>query len=244
MKFDIITIFPKIFDSYFSESILARAQKKKLIKIEAHDLRQWSSDKHKTVDDRPFGGGPGMIFKIEPIYKAVKDISKLSFPRKRESRSWIPGQARNDKKEKRRIILFSAKGKPFTQAAARRLAKYDQIILICGRYEGVDERVAEHLADEEVSVGKFVLTGGEIPAMIVVDAVSRLVPGVLGKAESLNEESFSQTKNYKLKTTNYLEYPQYTRPENFRGWKTPGVLLSGNHKEIEEWKKKMSKQNN
>ena len=263
MRFDIITIFPKIFDSYFSESILARARKKKLIEIRAHDLRKWASDKHKKVDDSPYGGGPGMVMKIDVIYKAVEAISKLSFPRKRESRAWISGQARDDKK-KRRIILFSAKGKTFTQADARRLAKYDQLILICGRYEGVDERVAEHIADEELSVGNFVLTGGEIPAMILVDAVSRLIPGVLGKEESLCEESFSEnpptplcvrgagkssdllnrggkTTNYKLKTKNYLEYPQYTRPEEFKGWKVPEVLLGGNHQAIDDWRKKKCK---
>ncbi len=214
MKFDLITIFPKIFDSYFDESILARAQKKNLIKIKTHDLRQWTTDKHKSVDDSPYGGGPGMIFKVEPIYKAIKKLA----PRKNK---------------KTRIILFSAKGKQFTQADARRLAKYDQLILICGHYEGVDERVAEHIADEELSVGNFVLTGGEIPAMIVIDAVSRLLPGVLGKKESLKQESFSED--------GYLEYPQYTRPEKFRGWKVPEVLLGGNHKEIEKWRIKNSK---
>ncbi|MDD2753054.1 MAG: tRNA (guanosine(37)-N1)-methyltransferase TrmD [Candidatus Portnoybacteria bacterium] len=212
MKFDIITIFPKIFDSYFGESILARAQKKKLIKIKAHDLRKWASDKHKKVDDSPYGGGPGMVMKVDVIYKAVKAIKKKS----------------ND-----RLILFSAKGKPFTQADARRLAEYDRLIMICGRYEGVDERVAEHIVDEELSVGNFVLTGGEIPAMIVVDAVARLLPGVLGKEDSLAEESFS--------SDGYLEYPQYTRPEEFNDWKVPEVLLGGNHKEIEEWRRKMSK---
>jgi tRNA (guanine37-N1)-methyltransferase len=208
MKFDIITIFPEIFDSYFSESILARAQKKGLIKIGVHDLRQWTRDRHKTVDDKPFGGGPGMVFKIEPIYKAVKSL----------------------RKQKARVILFSAKGKQFTQADARRLAKYSQLILICGRYEGVDERVTKYVADEEMSVGNFVLTGGEIPAMIVVDVLSRLAPGVLGKKESLEEESHGQK--------GYMEYPQYTRPEKFKKWKVPEVLLSGNHKKIEEWKKK------
>ncbi|MBI4708727.1 MAG: tRNA (guanosine(37)-N1)-methyltransferase TrmD [Candidatus Portnoybacteria bacterium] len=234
MKFDIITIFPKIFNSYFNESILKRAQKKRLIKIEAHDLRRWASDKHKTVDDKPYGGGVGMIFKIEPIYRAVKDISDLSFPRKRESRlkTWIPAQGRNDRRGKNRVVLFSAKGKQFNQADAKRLAKYDQLILICGRYEGVDERVAEHIADEEISVGNFVLTGGEIPAMILVDSISRLIPGVLGKKESLNEESHSKE--------GYLEYAQYTRPENFKKWKVPKVLLSGNHKEIGGWRRKMS----
>jgi len=213
MRFDIITIFPKIFDSYFNESILARAQKKSLIKIGVHDLRKWTIDKHKTVDDSPYGGGPGMIFKVEPLFKAVTTLKKL--------------------KIKERIILFSAKGKLFTQADARRLAKYDRLILICGRYEGVDERVAEHIADEEISVGNFVLTGGEIPAMILVDAVSRLIPGVLGKKESLVVESHSQE--------GYIEYPQYTRPEKFRNWKVPEILLSGDHKKISAWREKNSK---
>jgi tRNA (guanine37-N1)-methyltransferase len=213
MKFDIITIFPQIFTSYFNESILARAQKKGLIKIGVHDLRQWTRDRHKTVDDKPFGGGPGMVFKIEPIYKAVKSL----------------------RKQKARVILFSAKGKQFTQADARRLAKYSQLILICGRYEGVDERVAKYLADEEISVGNFVLTGGEIPAMIVVDAVARLIPEVLGKKESLEEESYGKK--------GYMEYPQYTRPEVFKKWKVPKLLLSGNHKLIKEWRGNQSKRN-
>jgi tRNA (guanine37-N1)-methyltransferase len=234
MKFDIVTIFPKIFDSYFSESIIGRAQKNKLIEIKTHDLRQWTTDRHKTVDDSPYGGGPGMVMKVEPIYKAVQFLSskfKVQSSKLKSSR-----QARTIKK---RVILFSAKGKQFTQADARRLAKYDQLILICGRYEGVDERVAEHIADEELSVGNFVLTGGEIPAMIVVDAVSRLIPGVLGKKESLREESFSKIQNSKFKIQNYyLEYPQYTRPEKFRGWKVPKVLLSGNHQEIKKWRGK------
>ncbi len=242
MRFDIITIFPKIFNSYFSESILMRAQKNRLVEIGVHDLRQWASDKHKTVDDSPYGGGPGMIFKVEPVWKAVQSLSsKLQF---------------KNKKFKRRVILFSAKGKQFTQADARRLAKCNQLILICGRYEGVDERVAEHIADEELSVGNFVLTGGEIPAMIVVDAVSRLIPGVLGKKESLDEESFSKrlpTTDYRLRpkqnskavdcsprSVDYLEYPQYTRPENFRGWKVPEILLSGDHKKIAQWRLKKS----
>jgi len=217
MKFNIITIFPRIFDSYFNESILKRAQKKNLIEISIHDLRRWTTDNHKTADDSPYGGGPGMVMKIEPIYKAVKEI-------KLKTKNYKP---------KTRIILFSAKGKSYTQTDARRLVKYDQIILICGRYEGVDERVAEHIVDEELSVGNFVLTGGEIPAMIVVDTVSRLIPGVLGKKESLAEESFGED--------GCKEYPQYTRPEKFNNWKVPEVLLSGNHKTIKEWREKQNK---
>jgi len=234
MKFNIITIFPRIFDSYFNESILKRAQKKGLIKIGVHNLRQWAKDKHKTVDDSPYGGGPGMVFKIEPIYKAVQFLKSKVKSQKSKLQD-------KSKKLETRTILFSAKGKQFSQADARRLAKYDQLILICGRYEGVDERVAEHIADEEVSVGNFVLTGGEIPAMIVVDAVSRLIAGVLGKKESLKEESFSGPISYKLKAKSYLEYPQYTRPENFRGWKVPKVLLSGDHRKIREWQNKQSR---
>ncbi len=213
MKFDIITIFPTIFDSYFAETILSRAQKQGLIEIKTHDLRQWTEDNHKSVDDKPYGGGPGMVMMVEPIDKAVEALRQAQ--------------------GKTRVILFSAKGKPYTQEDTRRLAGYEQIIMICGRYEGVDERVAEHIADEELSVGNFVLTGGEIPAMIVVDTVARLVPGVLGKEESLAQESFSEE--------GYLEYPQYTRPEDFKGWPVPEVLLSGNHKEIEEWRKEKSK---
>jgi tRNA (guanine37-N1)-methyltransferase len=271
MRFDIITIFPNIFSSYFAETILARAQKNNLIEIKAHDLRQWTEDNHKSVDDSPYGGGPGMVMMIEPIWKAVEEIKQKYFLS--ESRS---GESKDNDNEplrraplelaqgisssRSRVILFSAKGKPYTQADARRLAaEYDQIIMICGRYEGVDERVAEHIADEELSVGNFVLTGGEIPAMILVDSVSRLVPGVINK-ESLKEESFSAPEAVLLRPSTSLgtsadaqfsssafggekigEYPQYTRPENFKDWKVPEVLLGGNHKEIKEWRKDNSK---
>jgi len=221
MQFDIITIFPKIFDSYFNESILARARKNKLVKIDVHNLRDYTEDKHKTVDDTPYGGGVGMVLKIEPIYKILKKIV-----------------SRKRVKNKTKIILLSAKGKKFDQAMARRFSKLDKLILICGRYEGVDERVAKYLVDEEISVGDYVLTGGEIPAMVVVDSVSRLIKGVLGNKESIKEESFSKK--------DYLEYPHYTRPEIFSpdkktNWKVPEVLLSGNHQKIEEWKEKCSK---
>jgi len=238
MQFDIITIFPEIFNSYFKESILKRAQKRKLIKIKIHNLREFTKDQHKTVDDRPYGGGAGMIFKVDVIFRAVKKILK--------------------KNKKTRIILFSAKGKKFDQKKAEKLKKYEQIILIGGRYEGVDERVAKYIADEELSIGEYVLTGGEIPAMVVIDAVSRLIPGVI-KQESLKEESFSsKIRNSKFKI--HKEYPQYTRPEVFdagknktkkgihsfkfskvKSWRVPKVLLSGNHKKIEEWKKKNSR---
>jgi len=202
IKFDIVTIFPEMFGGYFNESILKRAQEKKLIKIQTHNLRDFTTDKHKTVDDYPYGGGPGMVLKVEPIYKAVQKI-------------------KNDKKT--RIILFSTRGKPLDQKTAQRLAKYNQLILICGRYEGVDERVAKHIADEEISIGSFVLSGGELPAMLLVDAVSRFVPKVLGKKESLETIKGS--------------YPVYTRPEKINKWQVPKVLLSGDHQKIDKWRK-------
>lgn len=217
MIFDIITIFPKCFASYFSESIIKRAQKKRIIKINIHNLRDFVKDKHRTVDDRPYGGGPGMILKIEPIYKAVEQIKRKA----------------KRKKERVKIILLSPRGKTLNQKIVNRLTKYDRLILICGRYEGVDERVAKYIADEVISLGDYIISGGELGAMIIVEAVSRLIPGVLGKKDSLKEESFSQP--------GYLEYPQYTRPEEFHGWKVPKVLLSGDHQKIKEWKEKHSK---
>lgn len=219
MKFDIITIFPNLFKGFVSESLLARAIKKKLISIKTHNLRKWTDDKHQTVDDRPYGGGAGMVLKIEPIFRAVKSLSSYKV-----------------RKVKSRVILLSAKGKQFTQKDARRLAKYDRLIFICGRYEGVDERVAQHIADEEISVGPYVLFGGEVPAMTIIEAVSRLIPGVVAKEESIKNESFSD-KNAEIK-----EYPQYTRPEIFqikkKKLKVPSILLSGNHKKIVSWREK------
>jgi tRNA (guanine37-N1)-methyltransferase len=215
MRFDIISIFPQVFDSYFSESIMKRAQGCGAVEIYAHNLRDYTTDKHKTVDDTPYGGGAGMVMKVEPIFKAVNDVKSQSSA------------------EKIRTILFSAKGKRYTQRDAERLAKYDQLIFVCGRYEGVDERVAEHVVDEEISIGDFVLTGGEIPAMIVVDSITRLLPGVLGNEISAQTESHSEE--------GYLEHPQYTKPEKFGEWEVPNVLLSGNHAEIEKWRAEKSK---
>lgn len=211
IKFDIITIFPKIFDSYFSESLIKRAQKNKLIKIRTHNLRNYTSDKHKTVDDKPFGGGSGMVMMIEPVYKAIKSI----------------------KGKKSKIILFTPRGKKFNQEIAYHFSKLDQIIFICGRYEGVDERIAKKIADIKLSIGDYVLMGGEIPAMTVIETVTRLIPGAIGKKGLL--------KNRITKTKGFTEYEQYTRPEIFNKWKVPKVLLSGNHKKIEEWKRKHSK---
>ncbi len=220
MQFNIITIFPDIFKSYFKESIIKRAREKKLIKINIFNLRDFTNDRHKTVDDRPYGGGAGMILKVEPIYKAVNQIKK-----------------RIKKNKKVKVILFSAKGKKFDQKLAKKFSKLDELILICGRYEGVDERVAKHIADMEISVGDYVLTGGEIPAMILVDAITRLIPGAI-KKESLVEESFGGDLIGG-------EYPQYTRPEKFcpqkgASWRIPKVLLSGHHKNIGEWRKKQA----
>jgi tRNA (guanine37-N1)-methyltransferase len=234
MRFDIITIFPEIFDSYFNASIIKRAQVKKIIKINVHNLRNWTTDRHQSVDDSPYGGGKGMIFKIEPIFKAIKALKKKD---------------KNDKKC--RTILFSAKGKRLNQARVKKLSQYRQLILICPRYEGVDERVAKNIADEEISIGEYVLTGGELPAMILVDAVSRLVPGVI-KKESLLEESFSVfSKSSGSEKKSLGEYPQYTRPEIFYpgkdkkvSWRVPKILVSGNHKKIQDWKLKHFKKMN
>jgi len=225
IKFDIITIFPDIFDSYLKESFIKKAQQKGKISIRIHNLREWAEDKHKTVDDRPFGGGLGMVLKVEPIYKAVKEIKK-------------------GRKGRKKIILFTPRGKKFNQKLAYQFSKLSQIIMICGRYEGVDERVAKNIADLELSIGDYDLMGGELPAMVVMETVARLIPGVLGKPEFLKERI--------TKEKGFIEYPQYTRPpkfyprEKFRRarpevWRVPKVLMSGNHKEIEKWREKKKK---
>ncbi|MFH1704473.1 MAG: tRNA (guanosine(37)-N1)-methyltransferase TrmD [Patescibacteria group bacterium] len=219
LKIDIVTIFPETIASYVGASILGRAEKSGLLKVDAVQLREFTRDKHRTVDDRPFGGGPGMLLKVEPFHKALASL-KL---RKKDGTKTAAAK-------KTRVILTSAKGRLFNQAEARRLAKYDRLVFLCGRYEGVDERVAAKLADEELSIGPYVLTGGELAALVMTDAIVRNRPGVLGKAESLREESWGRGGD--------LEYPQYTRPENYLGWKVPEVLLSGDHKRIAEWRKK------
>ncbi len=210
MRFDIISIFPESFESYFNASILKRAQQTGLIQCVTHELRDFAHDKHQTTDDTPYGGGPGMVMKIEPIARAVQTIQA------------------NEQTLKTRRILLSAKGKLFTQKDAQRLVSYDRLILICGRYEGVDERVVTHVVDEEISIGAYVLTGGELPAMVLVDSIARLVPGVLGNSESASSESYSDGRT--------LEYPQYTKPETYEGWSVPPVLLSGNHQDIANWR--------
>jgi tRNA (guanine37-N1)-methyltransferase len=221
MKIDILTLFPEMFKGPFKTSMLKKAQDDGLVEIEIHNLRDWAIDKHKTVDDRPYGGGAGMILKVDVIDRALKKI--------KNEKSNIKMKKKNMK-----IILLSAKGELFDQELAYKYSKLDHLILIAGHYEGVDERVAEHLVDEEISIGNYVLTGGEIPAMVITDAVARLIPGVLNP-ESLTEESHSPITNHQSLITNF-EYPQYTRPENYRDWKVPEVLLSGNHKEIKRWR--------
>ncbi len=205
MKIDIITLFPDMFKGPFDESIIKRAQDKGFVEIKIHNLRQWTKDRHKTVDDHPYGSGVGMVMMVEPIYNALKDL-----------------KTKNSK-----VILMDPGGTPFIQRKAQELSKTEHMILIAAHYEGVDHRIREHLIDEEISIGDYVLTGGELPAMVIVDSIVRLIPGVLEKPEATQLESF---------TEKLLEYPQYTRPETFRGWKVPEILLSGNHKEIEKWR--------
>jgi len=217
MKFHILTLFPESF-SYLEESIIKRAVKSGLIEIHVHNLRDWANDKHKTVDDRPFGGNPGMLMKIEPIYRALKE---LDFYPKKDA--------------KKRIILTSAKGALWNQQIAKSYSeKLEEILIICGHYEGIDHRVVVNLIDEEISIGNYVLSGGEVPAMIILDSIARLIPGTLGNSHSLLEESNNSIDE--------SEYAQYTRPSTFitdegDEWSVPEVLLSGNHAEIEKWKK-------
>ncbi len=216
MKIDILTLFPEMFEGPFGTSMLKKAQDEKLVEINIHNFRKWTKDKHKTVDGRPYGGGPGMVMMIEPIDVALKDLGSKSS----------------------KVILTSAKGKTYSQRIAQDFSKEKHLIVIAGHYEGVDERVAKHLADEEISIGNYILTGGEIPAMVITDSIVRLIPGVLGNPNSLSEESHSQMKIENSEIGNYTEYPQFTRPEDYKGWKVPEILLSGNHKKIEEWRSK------
>lgn len=215
MRIDIITLFPSMFRGPFDESIVKRAREKGILEINLHNLREFTNDRHRTVDDLPYGGGAGMVMKPEPLFRAVEKVKE-------------------EKRSSSKIILLSPQGQPFVQERAKKLAQEKDLILICGHYEGVDERVREHLVDEELSVGDFVLTGGELAAMVVVDAISRLLPEVLGCKDSILEDSFYET---------LLDHPQYTRPAEFRGWKVPGVLISGNHQKIREWREKKKLEN-
>ena len=218
MNIDIITLFPKMFSGPFEESIVQRAQDKKLVQIKLHDLRRWALDKRGTVDDKPYGGGPGMLLRPEPIFNAVSSIKHQN-----PVINNIKNRVLNSK-----VVLLDAGGELYNQKRAAGYSKIDQLILICGHYEGVDYRVHEHLADEVISIGNFVVTGGEIPAMLIADSVTRLIPGVLEKEEATAVESFTDEK--------LLEYPQYTRPEIYQGYKVPEILLSGDHAKINSWR--------
>ncbi len=219
MKFDLLTIFPESLDSYFNSSILAKAQAKKLIKINTHDIREQTTDKRKTVDDTPYGGGPGMVIQIAPVYKTLKKIYKR-------------------KNKSTRVILMSPRGETLTQNKVKELSKYKRLILIAGHYEAIDARI-DNFIDEKISLGNFIMTGGELAAAAVIDSVARLVPGVVGKQESVQDESFSE---YNKKNQEFnIEYPQYTRPEDFKGYKVPEVLLSGHHGEIKKWREQQTK---
>lgn len=210
-RIDILTIFPDMFAPVIDESMIKRAQNKGLVRIAVHDIRDYSSGKHRKIDDRPFGGGPGMVFKPEPIFEAIKHLRKGH--------------------KKTRVMLLSPQGQMLTQGLAEKMSRCAHIILICGRYEGIDERVKTYLVDEEISIGDYILTGGELPAMVVIDAVVRLIPGVVGDGESVAADSLS---------CGMLKYPQYTRPAQFQGKKVPKILLSGDHKKILEWRTQQS----
>lgn len=240
MQFDIITIFPDFFRGPLDYGIVRRAREANLIEVAVHDLRDFTHDRHRTVDDRPFGGGAGMVMKPEPIFAAVESLMGASTEMIRRN---IPKNTA--------VVLLSASGKRFLQSTARRLAELGRIVLVCGRYEGVDERVAEHLATEEVCVGDFVLSGGELGAAMTLDAVTRLIPGALGNEDSAENESFSARSCDAADPTpdspqrsdapgegdrGILDYPHYTRPQNFRGWEVPEVLVSGNHEEVRRWR--------
>ena len=213
IRFDVLSIFPEMLISPLSFSLLKKAQEKGLLSINLHDIRNWAEDKHKMTDDAPYGGGCGMVMKVEPVEKALAAV-KIST-------------------EDSLVVLMTPQGETLNQTIAAELAEKKQVVIICGRYEGVDERIRKHLTDREISIGDYILTGGELSALVLIDAVSRLVPGVLGNEESTVSESFSR---------GLLEYPQYTRPAEYKGWKVPDVLVSGNHAEIELWRKNESLQ--
>jgi tRNA (guanine37-N1)-methyltransferase len=245
MKYDVVTIFPEFFAGPLNYGIVRRAREAGLIDIRVHDLRQFTNDRHRTVDDRPFGGGEGMVLKPEPLFRAVETILSDTTPGAMET-----ADPRN-RDHNTAVVLLSASGKKFTQETAQRLAGLARIILLCGRYEGVDERVAEHLATDEISVGDFVLSGGELPAAMVIDAVTRLLPGALGNEASSLHESFApgpkiatardrSARESPERPSVLLDYPHYTRPADFRGWKVPEVLLSGDHEGIRRWRERVA----
>lgn len=226
MRIDIATLFPEVFAPYLATSIIGKAQENGIVEIRTWNIRDFAVDKHKTVDDTPYGGGAGMVMKVEPIHRCLQAIST----------AFDEAQGSSQPTTTRTVVL-SARGAQFTHKKAQELSKVDHLILICGRYEGIDQRVADHLADEELSIGPYVLAGGELPALVVAEAAIRLIPGVLGNPDSLTDESHSAPTRYKLNATSYIEAPQYTKPETYNGWAVPDVLLSGNHAAIEAWRK-------
>lgn len=252
MRFDLITIFPEFFAGPLDHGILRRARETGLVEVQVQDLRVFTKDRHRSVDDRPFGGGEGMVLKPDPLFEAVEALLGQSSGSADQPAALAPQTA---------IVLMSAAGKLFRQETARRYAELDRIVFLCGRYEGVDERVAEHLATEEICVGDYVLSGGELPAMIVIDAVTRLLPGALGNEASSQNESFSETRRWDIQEVGgassartgdtrdirgggvensihlLLDFPHYTRPADFRGWKVPEVLIGGNHAEVANWRR-------
>jgi tRNA (guanine37-N1)-methyltransferase len=239
MRFDLITIFPEFFAGPLDHGIVRRARETSLIDVQVTDLRVFTKDRHRTVDDRPFGGGEGMVLKPEPLFDAVESLLGHSVGDAAQETAPDPKTA---------VVLMSAAGKLFTQETACRYAKLERILFICGRYEGVDERVAQHLATEEISIGDFVLSGGELPAVLILDAVTRLLPGALGNEASSQNDSFSSTQPVTLaaertdrgpRATNhaFLDFPHYTRPAEFRGWPVPEVLIGGNHAEVAKWRR-------
>jgi len=266
MKFNVLTIFPNIIDDYSHESILGRGQKAGLIDVRAIDIRDFAEDKHRTVDDTPYGGGAGMVMKPDPIYKALTSIDAIPF-------SQLHGLNKVKKifsgsmAKRKRTVLLSPRGRQFDQRVAEQWAVLDELTFVCGRYEGVDQRVADYMVDEEISIGPYVLAGGELGALVIIEAVARLISGVLGNADSLLEETFGRMQNVECRMSRLsgiltpldgvrpnggphtagqntvdewtiaIEYPQYTKPSDFKGWKVPEVLLSGNHKKIEEWRR-------
>ena len=225
MRFNVITIFPEIITNYCTTAIVGRAQKNKIINVNAVQLRDFTNDRHKTIDDTPYGGGAGMVMKPEPIFAALKSLDAIPF-------SKVDGLTKVKKiftgalKQKKRTVLLSPRGRQFTQAIATEWSKLSEITFVCGRYEGIDERVVEHMVDEEISVGPYVLAGGELGTLIMIEAIARLLPGVLGNPDSLTEETLGDD----------AEYPQYTKPAEFHSWKVPDTLLSGNHAQIAAWR--------
>jgi tRNA (guanine37-N1)-methyltransferase len=256
MRFDIVTIFPGFFAGPLDYGIVRRAREAGLVQVGIHDLREFTHDRHRTVDDRPFGGGEGMVMKPEPLFEAVESIVGPAHAGTSESAGRDAGGTKSAADASTAIVLLSASGKLFRQAEARRLAGLERIVLLCGRYEGVDERVAEHLATDEISIGDFVLSGGELAAALVLDAVTRLLPGALGNEDSVIEESFSardvMAGDHEIDATPHpasapsknegllLDYPHYTRPAEFRGWPVPEILIGGNHEEIRRWRRQMA----